>query len=78
MITDSLFRSKVFEKRSEYNRIVQQAQKQGAMVFEFSGSHVSGQQLDSLTGIACILRFSLPLDYEDEEEDQNEEIRNIN
>ena len=34
----------------------------------FSGAHVSGEQLDQLSGIAAILRFPLP-DLEDQELD---------
>ena len=34
----------------------------------FSSAHVSGEQLDQLTGVAALLRFPLPLEDDDASE----------
>lgn len=70
MISDSLFRAQDIRTRAKYVGLVQQVKDNGGAVLIFSSLHVSGNQLDSLTGVAAILRFPLPdLDIESEEEE---------
>ena len=42
----------------------------------FSRMHVSGDQLNQITGVAAILRFPLP-EIENEEMDDDEEIKSL-
>ncbi len=49
-------------------QLVEEVEKGNGTALVFSSLHVSGQQLDQLSGIAAILRFPLP-DLEDEELD---------
>ena len=44
----------------------------GAGVHIFSSLHVSGEQLSRLSGVAAILRFPLPIDIEEEGEEEGE------
>eukprot|EP00923_Selenidium_pygospionis_P019891 GHVN01034602.1.p3 GENE.GHVN01034602.1~~GHVN01034602.1.p3 ORF type:complete len:284 (+),score=38.47 GHVN01034602.1:2864-3715(+) len=60
LLTDSLFRSSTAAKRRKFNDLTEQVSHAGGEVFVFSELHTSGQQLASLTGIACILRYPLP------------------
>jgi protein pelota len=62
LISDNLFKTTEFSKRKVYNRIVSHVQNKGGNVFIFSSQHVSGQQLNSLTGIAAILKYPLNID----------------
>ncbi|CAK1545248.1 unnamed protein product [Leptosia nina] len=60
MISDKLFRCQDILKRKEYVGLVDSARENGADVRIFSSMHVSGEQLDQLTGVAAILRFPMP------------------
>lgn len=60
MISDKLFRCQDIQKRKEYVSLVDSARENGGDVRIFSSMHVSGEQLDQLTGIAAILRFPMP------------------
>ncbi|KAK9817970.1 hypothetical protein WJX72_005116 [[Myrmecia] bisecta] len=66
LISDSLFRINDVGKRRKYVALVDEVQEGGGEALVFSGMHVSGEQLNQLTGIAAILRFPLP-DLEDQE-----------
>ncbi|KAL3136892.1 hypothetical protein ABBQ32_006501 [Trebouxia sp. C0010 RCD-2024] len=68
LITDTLFRVNNVVQRQKYATLVEQVQEAGGEAIIFSGMHVSGEQLNQLTGLAAILRFPLP-DLEDEELD---------
>lgn len=72
MITDSLFRTKDLEIRKKFNSLVQSAKYKNVETHIFSSLHSSGEKLNSLTGIAAILKYSMPL--EDEDEDENDII----
>jgi len=72
LLSDSLFRSKDFEKRRIYNDLCEKVKEFGGEVMIFSSMHTSGEKLNNLSGIAAILRFPLNLDYLDEEEEKNE------
>lgn len=66
LVTDSLFRSSDIATRRKYVTLVESARENGATVHVFSSLHVSGQQLEQLTGVAALLRFPLILEDEDE------------
>ena len=55
-------------QRKVYAALVDGVREAGGKALILSGAHVSGEQLDQLSGIAAILRFPLP-DLEDEELD---------
>lgn len=55
-------------QRKAYAALVDGVKVTGGEALILSGAHVSGEQLDQLSGIAAILRFPLP-DLEDEELD---------
>ncbi|GAB6030084.1 hypothetical protein CHUAL_005763 [Chamberlinius hualienensis] len=65
LISDSLFRCQDFAKRKQYVELVDSVREFGGDVRIFSSLHVSGEQLDQLTGVAAILRFPMP-ELEDE------------
>ena len=61
LISDSLFRSNNIKTRKLYVDLVEKCKEHSNVeVVIFSAMHVSGQQLDKMTGIAAILRYSLP------------------
>ncbi|GAB5363530.1 hypothetical protein AAMO2058_000891200 [Amorphochlora amoebiformis] len=62
LVTDTLFRSKDIRTRQKYVKLVESCRENGAKVQIFSSLHVSGQQLDQLTGVAAILRFPYVLE----------------
>ena len=66
LVTDTLFRSRDIKTRQQYVKLVEMARENGADVKIFSSMHVSGQQLDQLTGVAALLRFPVVLEDEDE------------
>jgi len=51
LVTDTLFRSDDIATRRKYVDLVESAKDNGALVKVFSSLHVSGQQLDQLTGV---------------------------
>jgi protein pelota len=66
LVTDSLFRSIDVTERKKYIKLVDSARDMGAKIFVFSSLHASGDKLNSLTGIAAVLHYSIPLE-EDEQ-----------
>ncbi|KAK9866260.1 hypothetical protein WJX84_000600 [Apatococcus fuscideae] len=68
LISDKLFRTSDVAKRKRYVELVEEVEKANGTALVYSSLHVSGQQLDQLSGIAAILRFPLP-DLEDQELD---------
>ncbi|XP_022917712.1 protein pelota [Onthophagus taurus] len=70
LISDNLFRCKNLALRKEYVQLVESVKESGGEVKIFSSMHISGEQLEQLTGIAAILRFPMP---ELDEEDENSE-----
>lgn len=71
LISDKLFRCEDVKLRKEYVYIVDTVKESGGDVKIFSSMHVSGEQLDQLTGIAAILRFPMPELEEDSEEEED-------
>ncbi|XP_041977846.1 protein pelota [Aricia agestis] len=70
MISDKLFRCQDIQTRKEYVALVDSARENGSDVRIFSSMHVSGEQLDQLTGIAAVLRFPMP-ELEDSDADND-------
>lgn len=68
LISDKLFRCQDVQKRKEYVALVDAARDSGSEVRIFSSMHVSGEQLDQLTGVAALLRFPMP-ELEDSDDD---------
>lgn len=66
LISDSLFRINHVAKRKRYAELVEGVREGGGEALVFSAMHVSGEQLNQLSGIAAILRFPLP-ELEDQE-----------
>lgn len=59
LISDNLFRASDVTERSKYVKLVENAKGCGTDVTVFSTQHVSGKQLEAMSGIAAILRFPL-------------------
>lgn len=74
LVTDELFRNSNVQTRRSYVELVEQVRENGGQVYVFSSMHVSGQQLQQVSGVAAILRYPLPglLDDEDDENDKND------
>ncbi|XP_070572344.1 protein pelota-like [Ptychodera flava] len=70
LVSDELFRSKDILKRKRYVSLVENVRDGGGDVKIFSSLHVSGEQLNQLSGVAAILRFPLP-ELSDEEADSS-------
>lgn len=66
LISDSLFRVNDVVKRKKYAALVESVREAGGEALIFSSMHISGEQLNQLSGIAAILRFPLP-ELEDQE-----------
>lgn len=71
LISDNLFRIQDVKLRKQYVALVDSVRESGGDVKIFSSMHVSGEQLDQLTGVAAILRFPMP-ELEDEEDSDHE------
>jgi protein pelota len=63
---DKLFRINNVAKRKKYADLVEGVCEAGGEALLFSSMHVSGEQLNNLSGIAAVLRFPLP-ELEDQE-----------
>eukprot|EP00741_Cyanophora_paradoxa_P014819 tig00020825_g14295.t1 len=71
LLADSLFRANDMATRTRYVALAEAVAAGGGEIFHFSTMHVSGEQLQQLSGVAAILRFPLP-DIADEEVDEPE------
>lgn len=69
LISDELFRSQDLPQRKRYVKLVDTVRETGADVKIFSSLHVSGEQLGQLSGVAAILRYPMP--DEDDESDED-------
>jgi protein pelota len=67
LVTDELFRNSNVATRKKYVALVESVREHGGKVYIFSSMHVSGQQLQQVSGVAAILRYPLP-DLEELEE----------
>ncbi|CAG8547189.1 13293_t:CDS:10 [Ambispora leptoticha] len=70
MLSDELFRSADIATRKQYISLVKSVRNSGGKVLIFSSLHVSGENLNQLTGVAAILNFPVP-DIEEEELNNN-------
>ncbi|CAR30871.1 hypothetical protein ZYGR_0P01730 [Zygosaccharomyces rouxii] len=73
LITDTLMRSDDIDQRKKSLDLAQQVERLGGKVAVFSALHNSGEELNRLTGIACILNYPIPDLDEDLEEDEEED-----
>uniref|UniRef100_A0A673KL60 Protein pelota homolog n=1 Tax=Sinocyclocheilus rhinocerous TaxID=307959 RepID=A0A673KL60_9TELE len=73
MISDKLFRHQDIATRSRYVRLVDNVKENGGNVRIFSSLHVSGEQLNQLSGVVAILRFPIADMSEAEEESSSDE-----
>jgi len=71
LISDNLFRSRDFKQRKRYVELVDSVRESGGDVKIFSSLHVSGEQLEQLTGVAALLRFPMPELEEDSSDDDD-------
>jgi len=71
MISDKLFRANNVQERRKYVDLVDKVRDMGGEVKIFSSLHVSGEQLDMLTGLAAILRFPMA-ELEDTDDSDSE------
>ncbi|KAG2222617.1 hypothetical protein INT45_008281 [Circinella minor] len=74
LVTDELFRSADIATRRKYVDLVESVRNMGGDVRVFSSMHVSGEQLNLLSGVAAILTYPLP-DIEMEDEEEQEEAK---
>ncbi|XP_012251512.2 protein pelota [Athalia rosae] len=72
LISDKLFRCQDIALRKQYVNLVDSVRESGGDVKIFSSMHVSGEQLDQLTGVAALLRFPMT-ELEDESEGSESE-----
>ncbi|CCD24443.1 uncharacterized protein NDAI_0D01290 [Naumovozyma dairenensis CBS 421] len=71
LITDIIMRSSDLVQRKKFQNVADVVEQNGGKVIVFSTLHESGEELDKLTGVACILKYPLPdldEDYEDGED----------
>uniref|UniRef100_A0A673HCL8 Protein pelota homolog n=1 Tax=Sinocyclocheilus rhinocerous TaxID=307959 RepID=A0A673HCL8_9TELE len=73
LISDQLFRHQEIATRSRYVRLVDNVKENGGNVRIFSSLHVSGEQLNQLSGVAAILRFPIADVSEAEEDSSSDE-----
>jgi protein pelota len=60
LITDALFRCSDVKTRAKWVAVVESVRDAQGTVHIFSSMHVSGEQLQNLSGVAAVLRFPLP------------------
>ncbi|CAN8075663.1 unnamed protein product [Agarophyton chilense] len=60
LVTDKLFRAADVKLRKKYVALLESLEQTGSTVVRFSSEHVTGERLDSMSGVAAILRFPLP------------------
>ncbi|XP_002741246.3 protein pelota homolog [Saccoglossus kowalevskii] len=72
LVSDELFRSQDIAKRQRYVALVESVRDGGGEVKIFSSLHVSGEQLNQLSGVCALLRFPLP-EISDEEGSSSDE-----
>ena len=71
LISDRLFRAQDVARRRRFVKLVDDVREFGGDVRIFSSLHVSGEQLDQLTGLCAVLRFPMPELDEGESEDSD-------
>jgi len=71
LLSDKLFRANNVAERRKYVDLVDKVRDVGGDVKIFSSLHVSGEQLDQLTGLCAILRFPMA-ELEDTDESDSD------
>ena len=59
LVSDNLFRANDVAERRKYVDMVDKVKETGGNVKIFSSLHISGEQLDQLSGICALLRFPM-------------------
>lgn len=73
LITDTWLRSDDVNIRKKSLNLIEQVEQTGGTAYVFSSLHNLGEELDRLTGLACILKYPIPeLDEDLEAEEENE------
>ena len=72
LISDRLFRAQDVAERKKYVTVVDEVREFGGDVKIFSSMHVSGEQLDQLTGLCATLRFPMQELEDDSDEDSDD------
>jgi len=74
LISDKLFRANNVAERRKYVSMVDSVRDMGGDVKIFSSLHVSGEQLDQLSGVCALLRFPMAEieDTDDSDSDEDE------
>ena len=72
LICDKLFRARGVAERRKYVEMVDKVREVGGEVRVFSSLHVSGEQLEQLSGLCAILRFPMA-ELEDTDSDSDNE-----
>ena len=74
LISDKLFRANNVAERRKYVELVDKVRDMGGDVKIFSSLHISGEQLDQLSGVCALLRFPMAeiedTDDSDSDDDQ--------
>ncbi|CCK71591.1 ribosome dissociation factor DOM34 KNAG_0H01760 [Huiozyma naganishii CBS 8797] len=74
LITDLVARSPDLTQRKKYLTLMNSVERNGGKAIVFSSLHITGEELDNLTGLACILKYPLPdLDEGFEDEGDSDE-----
>lgn len=74
LISDKLFRANNVAERRKYVELVDKVRDMGGDVKIFSSLHISGEQLDQLSGVCALLRFPMAEieDTDDSDSDDDE------
>ncbi|KAH3900451.1 probable Protein DOM34 [Saccharomycodes ludwigii] len=60
LITDTILRSDDLQIRKSSLKLIKDVENTGGSVYVFSSLHSTGEELDKLTGFACILKYPMP------------------
>lgn len=60
LLTDKVLHSDDIAQREKYLKLMDSVESNGGKAMVFSTLHSLGEELDQLTGIACILKYPLP------------------
>lgn len=72
LVSDSLLRSDYIEERQIYTGLTKSVEKNGGKVIIFSSMNQTGEELNRLTGVACILKYPVyDLDESENDDDQD-------
>ncbi|XBW37767.1 hypothetical protein QEN19_003348 [Hanseniaspora menglaensis] len=69
LISDTLLRSDYIEERKLYTELTKAVERTGGVVVVFSSMNQTGEELNRLTGIACILKYPV-YDLDESENDE--------